>query len=142
MKLVKAWEEEGVEIPAPYQRKIKVFFAPDKEDVNELTFSHAILPPQGRTDYHEHDRPELIYIVKGEGICVDNDNNKIPIKEDMVMWVPAGEKHQVINTGYEEIKLATVFIPAYTAQENYARCRDAALAVKKKNNNNKINNKK
>jgi mannose-6-phosphate isomerase-like protein (cupin superfamily) len=122
MKLVKAWEEEGVEIPAPYQRKIKVFFAPDKEDV--------------------HDRPELIYIVKGEGICVDNDNNKIPIKEDMVMWVPAGEKHQVINTGYEEIKLATVFIPAYTAQENYARCRDAALAVKKKNNNNKINNKK
>jgi len=129
MRLVKPWEEEGVEIPAPYQRKIKVLFAPDKEDVHELTFSHAILPPQGRTDYHDHDRPELIYIVKGEGICVDNDGNRVPIKEDMAMWVPAGEKHQVINTGYEEIKLATIFIPAYTAKDNYARCRDAALAA-------------
>jgi len=46
MKLVKAWEEKGVEIPAPYRRQIKVIFAPDKEGVEELTFSHAILPPR------------------------------------------------------------------------------------------------
>ncbi len=129
MKLVKPWEEEGVEIPKPYQRKIKVLFAPDKEGVGELTFSHAILPPQGRTDYHDHDRPELIYIVKGEGICIDNDGNKIPIKEDMAMWMPAGEKHQIINNSYEEIKLATIFIPAYTAKENYDRCKEAAMMV-------------
>ncbi len=132
MKLVKPWEEEGVEIPAPYQRRIKVLFAPDKEGVKEMTFSHAILPAQGRTDYHDHDRPELIYVVKGEGICVNNDGEKIPIKEDMAMWVPAKEKHQIINTGYEEIKLATVFIPPYTAKENYSRCHDAAIAAKNK----------
>ena len=129
MKLVKAWEEQGVEIPAPYQRRIKVLFAPDKEGVEELTFSHAILPSQGRTDYHTHDRPELIFVVSGEGICV-HEGIETPIKEDVAMWVPAGEKHQIINTGYSPIKLATVFIPAYTAADNYRRCLDAAQAVK------------
>jgi mannose-6-phosphate isomerase-like protein (cupin superfamily) len=129
MKLVKAWEEEGVEIPAPFQRRIKVLFAPDKEGVNEITFSHAILPPQGRTDYHDHDRPELIYIVSGEGICV-HEGEHTPIKADMAMWVLAGEKHQMINTGYEILKLATVFIPAYNASDNYKRCLDAAEKIR------------
>jgi len=30
MILVKAWEEQGDEIPAPYRRRIKVLLAPDK----------------------------------------------------------------------------------------------------------------
>ena len=128
MKVVKAWEEAGVEIPAPFQRRIKVLFAPDKEGVKEITFSHAILPPQGRTDYHSHDRPELIFVVSGEGLCV-HEGVETPIKEDMAMWVPAAELHQIINTGYVPIKLATVFIPAYTAAENYGRCLDAAKAM-------------
>jgi mannose-6-phosphate isomerase-like protein (cupin superfamily) len=128
MKLVKAWEERGVEIPAPYQRRIKVLLAPDKEGVQELTFSHAILPASGQTDYHTHDRPELIYVVSGEGICV-HEGQETPIKADMVMWVPAGEQHQIVNTGYEAMKLATVFIPAYTAEQNYQRCVDAAKAA-------------
>lgn len=129
MKLVKAWEEKGVEIPAPFQRTIKVLFAPDKEDVGEITFSHALIPPQGRTDYHDHDRPELIYIVAGNGICL-HDGVETPIAADMALWVPAGEKHQMINTSYELLKLATVFIPAYTAEFNYKRCLDAAEKIR------------
>ena len=129
MILVKAWEEQGVEIPAPYQRRIKVLLAPDKEGVQELTFSHAILPAQGRTDYHTHDRPELIFVVSGEGLCV-HDGVETPIRDDVVMWVPAGERHQIVNTGYAPVKLATVFIPAYTAAENYQRCLDAAKAIR------------
>ena len=129
MKLVKAWEEQGVEIPAPYRRRIKVLFAPDKEGVAELTFCHAILPPGGQTDYHSHDRPELIYVVSGEGLCV-HEGEQTPIREDIALWVPAGEKHQIVNTGYNPIKLATVFIPAYKASENYKRCLDAAQAKK------------
>lgn len=132
MKLVKAWEEEGVEIPAPYQRRIKVLFAPDKEGVDEITFSHAILPPLGRTDYHQHDRPELIYVVSGQGTCV-HEGEETPITADVALWVPAGEMHQIVNTGYEPIKLATVFIPAYKANENYKRCLDAAQRANGKN---------
>ncbi len=102
-----------------------MLFAPDKEGVAELTFSHAILPPDGRTDYHVHDRPELIYIVRGEGVCV-HDGQETRIVSDMALWVPAGEAHQMVNTGSEELKLATVFVPAYDADQNYKRCLDAA----------------
>ncbi len=125
MKLVRVWEEKGVEVPEPYRRRVKVIFAPDKEGVQELTFSHAIIPPGSKTDYHAHDRPELIYIVSGEGICICG-GKEIPVTGDMVMWVLAGEKHQFINTGYIPLKLATVFIPPYTASENYKRCLEAA----------------
>lgn len=125
MKVVKAWEEKGVEIPDPYRRQIKVIFAPDKEGVQELTFSHAILPPNGRTDFHSHDRPELIYVVSGKGICVHEDQ-QTPIQEDVALWVPADEKHQIINSGDVPLKLATVFVPAFTASDNYRRCLDAA----------------
>ena len=128
MILARAWEEDGVEIPAPYQRRIKVLFAPDKHGVQELTFSHAILPPGGQTDYHTHDRPELIYVIRGEGICV-HDGARTPITEDVALWVPAGEAHQIINTGADALKLATVFVPGYTAGENYKRCLDAAQAA-------------
>jgi mannose-6-phosphate isomerase-like protein (cupin superfamily) len=127
MKIVKAWEEKGVEIPAPYRRTIKVLFAPDKEGVEELLFSHAILPPEGRTDYHRHDRPELIYVVSGKGVCM-HEGQETPVQEDVALWVLAGEQHQMINIGDVPLKLATVFVPAYKASDNYNRCLDAAEA--------------
>jgi len=130
MKQVNAWEEEGVDIPAPYRRKIKVLFAPDKQGVEELTFSHAILPQGGCTDYHVHDRPELIYIVSGKGIC-RHEGEETAVREDMALWVETGEYHQMINTGDNPLKLATIFVPAYTAEQNYNRCVKAAEAAAK-----------
>jgi mannose-6-phosphate isomerase-like protein (cupin superfamily) len=125
MKVAKAWEDEGVVIGAPFIRRIKVLFAPDKDGVEELTFSHALIPPGSQTDYHVHDRGELIYIVRGRGTAVC-EGEEMPIQEDMVFWVEAGEHHQMKNTGTEELKLATVFVPPYTAEANYKRCVDAA----------------
>jgi mannose-6-phosphate isomerase-like protein (cupin superfamily) len=125
MKVVKAWEEAGVTIPSPYQRNLKVLFAPDKEGVGEITFTHALLYPGGQTDYHVHDRPELIYIVSGRGIAVC-EGEEMPVEADVVLWIEKGEKHQMINTGAETLKLATVFIPAYTSEQLYARCEAAA----------------
>lgn len=125
MEIVKCWEEEGVTIPAPFQRHIKVFFAPDKRDVPEMTFTHALLYPNSRTDYHTHDKPELIQIVSGHGIAIC-DGQEYEIGPDMALYARAGEMHQVINTGNETLKLATVFVPGFPATENFKRCLDAA----------------
>lgn len=125
MKVVRAWEEPGVTIPQPYQRNIKVLFAPDQHGVPEITFSHALIYPRQQTDYHKHDRPELIYVVSGRGISIC-EGEEVPVEPDVVLWVEAGEMHQMINRSDETMKLATVFIPAYTAAENYERCRAAA----------------
>lgn len=114
-----------MKIPAPFSRTIKVLFAPDKGGVNELTFSFALIDPGSQTDYHAHDRPELIYVVSGRGTALCEDRS-CPVQGDVVLWVPTGEKHQIKNTGAETLKLATVFIPAYTAEDNYKRCLEAA----------------
>jgi mannose-6-phosphate isomerase-like protein (cupin superfamily) len=125
VEIVRAWEEEGVKVPAPYARTIKVLFAPDRGDVPELTFSFALIDPGGQTDYHSHDRPELVYVVSGRGDATC-EGETVPVQADVVMWVRAGERHQLRNTGAETLKLATVFVPAYTAESNYRRCVDAA----------------
>jgi quercetin dioxygenase-like cupin family protein len=125
MEIVKAWEEPGVKIPAPFSRTIQVFLAPDKHGVEELTFTFALIDPGGMTDYHTHDRPELIFVVSGQGesLC---DGKTYDLQADVILWVRAGEKHQIKNTGSEILKLATVFVPAITAEFNYQRCLQAA----------------
>ena len=130
MEIVKAWEEEGVKIPAPYSRTIKVLMAPDKGNVKELSFNFALVDPNGQTDYHAHDRPELIYVVSGRGVCIC-EGESFDVQGDVVLWVRAGEKHQMKNTGAETLKLATVFIPAYTTEFSYERCLEAARAASK-----------
>jgi mannose-6-phosphate isomerase-like protein (cupin superfamily) len=132
MKVVKAWEENGVTIQEPYKRTIKTLFSPDEDKggIKELLFTHAIIYPHSQTDYHAHDRPELIYIVHGRGksLC---EGKEIPIETDMALWVPAGEKHQIINTGDESMKLATVFVPGFSGKDNIKRCEDATKGADK-----------
>jgi len=125
MEIVKAWEEEGVKIPAPYSRTIKVLMAPDKGNVDELTFSFAFIDPGGQTDYQVHDRPELIYVVSGRGIAIC-EGESFEVQGDVVLWIRAGEKHQMKNTGAETLKLATVFIPPYRAEYIQQSCLKAA----------------
>ena len=125
MEVIKCWEQAGVTIPEPFKRHIKVMLAPDTRGVPEICFSHAILYPKSRTDYHKHDRPELIQVLSGRGISVCDGVN-VEIEADMALWVRAGEMHQVINTGEESLKLATVFVPGYTATENIDRIAKAA----------------
>ena len=125
MEVVRAWEEEGVHVPEPYGRTIKVLLAPDKGNVPELSFNLALLDPHSQTDYHAHDRPELIHIVSGRGISIC-EGQEMEVQGDMVLWVRAGEMHQLKNTGAETLKLATAFIPGYTTEYSYKRCLDAA----------------
>jgi mannose-6-phosphate isomerase-like protein (cupin superfamily) len=131
MEVIKCWEEKGTDISEPYKRHIKVMLAPDVRNVPEITFSHAIIAPQSQTDYHSHDRPELILIVEGRGIAVC-DGEEIPVEPDMALWARAGEMHQIKNTGPESIKLATVFVPGYTSEENLGRIQRAAAEARER----------
>jgi len=129
--VVKSWEEEGYQVPNPYSRIIKHIFAPDLRDVKELTFSFAIIPADSQTDKHKHDRGELIYVVTGRGQAVMGDE-VYGIEPDVAFWVPEGVMHQVKNLGEESIRLATVFVPAYTTEELKKSILEAAKRDQKK----------
>ena len=127
MEFIRLWEEEGVTIPEPYKRNLKVLFAPDKHNVEEISFNQALIYPHSRTDYHKHDRPELILILSGRGYSVCDDK-RTELEPEVGMWVRKGEMHKIVNISDETMKLCTVFIPPYTSEQLYGSC----LATAKK----------
>ena len=92
-------------------------------------FSHVVIPPGSGTDYHDHDRPELIYVISGEGVCVC-EGQPVELSADTALWVLAGEMHEVKNTGDQTLKLATVFVPGYSAEESYQKFAERAKTGK------------
>ena len=116
MEVLRFWEEEGITVPEPFKRHIKVMLASDRRDATEITFSQVLIYPESKTDYHSHDRSELIVVVSGRGksIC---DGKEICVQPDMALWIKPGEKHQLINDGDEMLKLYTFFTPAYSARD-------------------------
>ena len=127
METARTSEERGIQVPAPFSRSIKVLFAPDRRSVDELTLSVVLIDPANGTDNHVHDRPELIYIVSGFGVATI-DGTTSSLAADTALFVRAGEWHQITNTGSDQLKLATVFVPGISAEDNYRRCLSAAAA--------------
>lgn len=122
MKMVNAGECEGFKVPTPYQREIKVIFAPDKNDVQEATLSQVVISPSSKTNYHAHDRSEIIYIISGEGICEYEEGRQLMLQPDVALYIAPGEKHMLINNSSEPLKMITIFVPPYSKKELNDRC--------------------
>lgn len=57
----------------------------------------AILLPGGRVPYHTHVARESVFIaIDGEAIQIV-ENEEIPIKAGDIMYIPADEKHGLVN---------------------------------------------
>ena len=60
-----------------------------------------------------HDNDQFFRFEKGEGLCII-DGNKYKLGNGSVIIVPAGAKHNIINTSAkEELKLYTIYSPAH-----------------------------
>jgi mannose-6-phosphate isomerase-like protein (cupin superfamily) len=55
---------------------------------------------------------QFFRIEKGKGKVVYNDGKVREIKEDDAIIIPAGMKHNIVNTGDEPLKLYTIYTPA------------------------------
>jgi len=115
----------SVEIPEPFKRVVRVIFAPDRENVRELNLISAIIHPYSSTDYRPRDRTELIYIVSGRGVFVCNDK-EYPIEPDTAILVEKGDKIQVKNTHEETLKLVSVYVQPFKAEELYRKLKEMA----------------
>ena len=60
-------------------------------------------------EVHE-DRDQFFRIEEGEGVIrIDGTDNRV--KDDFAVIVPAGARHNVINTGAEPLRLYTIYGP-------------------------------
>jgi mannose-6-phosphate isomerase-like protein (cupin superfamily) len=57
-----------------------------------------------------HDLDQFIYVISGNGNVVI-DQHLHQISEGFGIIIPAGSKHNVINTGDKELKIYTIYTP-------------------------------
>ncbi len=53
---------------------------------------------------------QMLFIVAGAGKAVVNGET-VEVKENDVVFVPAGARHNLISTGHEDLRLFTVYAP-------------------------------
>jgi quercetin dioxygenase-like cupin family protein len=116
MKIIRAWEESGVQIPKPFEREIKLLLGPDKGGVEEVRINIVTIPPGGRTNYHDHDRPEMIFVIEGEGACITQEGETL-LSADVLLWAETGDPHQITNDTDSTLKLLTLFVPGFTSDK-------------------------
>ncbi|HSV31661.1 MAG TPA: cupin domain-containing protein [Atribacteraceae bacterium] len=131
MKIRYVWDEPGVSIPKPYRRTVRMVFGSDRQGVNELSLISAVIDPGSSTDRRVRNRLELIYIIYGKGVFICNDR-EYPIEADTAVYVEPGDVVQIRNTGEETLKLASVHLQSYRAEDLYKTLLEAAqMAVTK-----------
>ncbi len=116
VKIIEAWKETGVKVPAPFEREITLLLGPDKGDVDDVRINLVTVPPGGKTNYHDHDRPEMLYVLEGEGQCVSEDGD-IQLEKDLLVWAETGDPHQIVNNTDSTLKLLTLFVPGFTTDK-------------------------
>ena len=55
--------------------------------------------PGGHTSFHRHKEEHEIYIIEGEGTCLDGEKREHALKEGDTLFIGPCEYHQVKNTG-------------------------------------------
>jgi mannose-6-phosphate isomerase-like protein (cupin superfamily) len=71
---------------------------------------------------------QILFIVDGEGKAVVNGKT-FKVGENDVVFVPAGARHNLINSGDEELKLFTVYSPPEHADGTVHETKAEALAA-------------
>ncbi len=74
---------------------------------------------------------EFISIVEGKGEIKINTNT-YPVDEHFSMFIPAGTRHDIINTGKEELKLVSVYAPPLHVEGLVVETREKAFAAEKR----------
>lgn len=83
------------------------------------------IPPQGEIGTEVHKVDQTLIFVEGEGKAYLNDQPS-PIAKHSMVVVPAGTKHNFVNTGKTDLKLFTVYAPPQHAADVVDKTKEEA----------------
>ncbi len=73
-----------------------------KDGVPVYSFRVFTVEPGGYTPYHQHPYEHMNYLIEGEGVLVNENGDKQPIKAGDFALVLPNEKHQYRNTSKDK----------------------------------------
>lgn len=110
-KVFKSAEVDWTVPPEHYGALSKLLVRPENSGTKYFDFRISVYQPDGKVSPHSHKVQETIwYIIKGVGVVV-LDGKRYLIEPGMVIYIPAGVEHSIINTGTEDLMFSIVISP-------------------------------
>jgi len=90
----------------------KMLVSPENSETKDIDFRISIYHPQGYAEPHVHQVAENVYyIIKGTGL-VELDGEEFVVEPNTVIYMPPGVKHGIWNTGFEDLVMIVLAVPA------------------------------
>lgn len=115
------------------EHKINIFKATENNSYFRqvlMTASHVqvvvmSIAPQQDIGLETHSVDQILVFIQGEAQAYLNDKDFAVSKGDLVL-VPAGTKHNFINTGTQDLKLFTIYSPPEHASDTVHKTKQQA----------------
>ena len=89
--------QNEVEMEGAEKVKMRMLIGPEQGAKN-FHMRHFEIAPGGHTPHHQHDYEHEVLVLKGSGYF-NCEQGERPFKSGDVAFIPAMERHQVVNTG-------------------------------------------
>jgi mannose-6-phosphate isomerase-like protein (cupin superfamily) len=86
------------------------------------------IPPGGEIGDEVHEVDQVLAFVAGEGEALVGGERR-PVAANSLVFVPAGTRHNFVNTGAADLKLVTVYAPPEHARGTVHRTKAEADAA-------------
>lgn len=109
VQAIDAHQQSDVTMQGATQAKMRMLIGPDEAAPN-FHMRHFEVAPGGHTPHHQHDYEHEILVLKGGGTAKSEQGERT-IKAGDVIYVPANEMHQFVNTSQVPLEFVCL-IPA------------------------------
>ena len=104
MKIVDYKEVKAEAVDFEEAKDVKVrWLISDKDKAPNFAMRLFEVAPRGYSPLHTHNWEHEVFILEGEGVATDGEN-ETQIKSGTVVYVAPEEKHQFKNTGSKTLK--------------------------------------
>ena len=102
-------EQTDVQMEGAFKAKMRMLIGPE-DGAQNFHMRQFEVAPGGHTPHHSHDYEHEMLVLAGQGVAKSDQGDR-PLSAGAVLFVPANEKHQFVNTGPEPLSFICL-IPA------------------------------
>ena len=109
VRAIENHEQSPVDMEGATGTKMRMLIGAD-DGASNFHMRHFTVETGGHTPHHSHDYEHEILILSGEGVA-KSERGERRFKVNDIIFVPANEKHQFVNTGEDPLQFICL-IPA------------------------------